>query len=460
MAGLRGVAAVVLVAALAACDADPVVRTPAPSERTIDGSHPSSATPVGPGDWPTYHRDQARSGVAPGFPTLGTLHQAWRSKLDGAVYGQPLFIGDTLFAATEHDTVYALDAGTGQVRWSAHLGEPMPGKQLPCGNIDPLGITSTMVYDPDTGVVFALAETLGAHHTLYGLDARTGAVRVSRAAEPPQGDPVAHQQRAALNLLDGRVYLAYGGLAGDCGQYIGSVVSVPTTGNGALASYAVPTPREGGIWAPGGGSVHNGQLLYAVGNGESGSGSGYDGSDSVLRLDRDLKLVDRFSPVTWAEDNDADLDLGSLTAVVVNGYVFADGKRGTAYTLRPDHLGGIGGQVGQGPVCKAYGGPVVDGDTIYVPCRDGVRAVRVEADGQVHVRWQAAVPARGSPVLGGGAVWVVDYDAGVLYALDPATGAVRQQLPIGKAPHFASPTLAKGRAYVGTLDGVTAVSPS
>jgi hypothetical protein len=29
---------------------------------------------------------------------------------------------------------------------------------------------------------------------------------------------------------------------------------------------------------------------------------------------------------------------------------------------------------------------------------------------------------------------------------------------VGEAPHFASPTLVPGRAYVGTLDGVTAVS--
>jgi outer membrane protein assembly factor BamB len=67
------------------------------------------------------------------------------------------------------------------------------------------------------------------------------------------------------------------------------------------------------------------------------------------------------------------------------------------------------------------------------------------------------VPAAGSPVVGGAAVWTVDYDGGVLYALDPATGAVRQQLAVGEAPHFASPTLAGGRVYVGTLTGVVAV---
>jgi outer membrane protein assembly factor BamB len=372
MTRLRWVAAIVLVAAMAACDdKQPLVSAPAPSERTIDGSPSGSAAPLSPDDWPTYHKDNARTGVVQQFPVLGTPRQAWQAKLDGAVYGQPLVIGDTVYAATEHDTVYALAADTGQVRWSTHLAEPMPRSQLPCGNINPLGITSTMVYDPATGLLFALAESLGAHHTLYGLDAHTGAVRVSRTAEPPKGDLVAHQQRAALNLLDGRVYIAYGGLAGDCGHYIGSV-----------------------------------------------------------------------------------------TAVVVNGHVFTDGKRGTAYTLRPDHLGGIGGQVAQASVCQAYGGPAVDGDTVYVPCRDGVRAVRIDANGQMQVLWKAGVPARGSPVVGGRTVWVVDYDDGVLYALDQGTGAVRQQLPIGKSPHFASPTLARGKVYVGTLDGVTAVSPN
>ena len=66
--------------------------------------------------------------------------------------------------------------------------------------------------------------------------------------------------------------------------------------------------------------------------------------------------------------------------------------------------------------------------------------------------------ARGSPVVGGGVVWVVDYTAGVLYTLDPATGAVRQRLGIGTCPHFASPALARGRAYVGTMTGVVAVA--
>src|SRR5256885_2243314 len=424
-------AAVVLTAA---CDrAKPVTPGPVPSERAISVAPSGSGAAAGDGDWTTYHRDNTRAGVAPDLPPPGALSTAWKAALDGAVYGQPLAVGDTVYAATEHDTVYALAADTGKVGWWTHVGEPMPRSQLPCGNIDPLGITSTMVYDPATRLVFALAETTGAHHTLYGFDAATGAVKVTRAAEPPKGNPVAHQQRSALNLLEGRVYVAYGGLAGDCGNYIGSVVAIPTTGDGPALSYAVPTPREGGIWAPGGGIVHNGRLMYPVGNGESTSG--YDTSDSVLAFDKDLHLLDSFSPAAWAEDNARDLDLGSMTPIVVNGYVLIAGKRGVAYTLRPDHLGQIGGEVTQAKVCAAFGGATVQGDVAYLPCSDGTRAVRVDPAGHIEVRWHAPVATNGSPVVGGGAVWAVAYPGGTLCALDPATGAVRQPLAPGKAPN-------------------------
>jgi hypothetical protein len=313
-----------------------------------------------------------------------------------------------------------------------------------------------MVYDPATGLLFALAEFNDASHVLFGVDAATGAVRSRRAADPPSGDRRAHQQRPALTVLNGRVYIAFGGLAGDCGNYIGTVLSLPTTGDGPAASYRIPTTREGGIWAPGGATVHNGRLLYAVGNGESKNG--YDGSDSVISLNPDLTLADRFAPTVWAEDNARDLDLGSMTPAVVGGYIFIAGKRGEGYVLRPDHLGGIGGQVAKANVCKVFGTAAVDGSTAYLPCTDGPRAVNVDSAGQPHVGWHAAVSAQGSPVLGGGALWAVDFVGGVLYTLDPQSGAVREKLTIGVCPHFASPALARGKAFVGTMTGVVAVA--
>lgn len=407
-------------------------------------------------DWTTYHHDNRRRGEAAGLAGLGTLSRAWQVKLDGAVYGQPLVVGGRVFAGTENDTVYALDAVSGRVLWSTHVGSPVPLSQLPCGNIDPLGITSTMVYDPATNLLFALAEITGGRHILVSVDAGSGNVREQRAADPPNGDRLAHQQRAALNLVDSRVYIAYGGLSGDCAKYIGSVVALPTSGAASPISYAIPTTREAGIWAPGGGVLVGRRLMYAVGNGESTSV--YDGSNSVIALDRDLKLVDRFTPSTWAEDNSSDADLGSMTPVVVGKYVYANGKRGVGYTLRPHRLGGIGGQVAQTYVCPAFGGAAVSGNTIYVPCVDGPRAVTVNASGAITVGWQAVLHGGGSPVVGGGAIWVIDTAAGVLCALDPATGVVRQRIAIGDVPHFASPTLARDHAYVGTMTGVVAIA--
>jgi outer membrane protein assembly factor BamB len=444
----------VAVLVLAACSSSPP-DGPTPSERTI-----TATTAPGPdSDWPTYHRDNARTGLNNVPPGVSQVDQSWTARLDGAVYGQPLVVGRNVLAATENDTVYSLDQTTGAVHWSQHLGTPMPRSDLPCGNIDPLGITGTMAYDAGSGLVFAVAETTGAHHTLYGLDARSGQVMLTRAAEPPMGQPIAHQQRAALTVLNGRVYIAYGGLAGDCGPYIGSVVSVPIVGDGSLDSYAVPTTREGGIWSPAGGTVAKGLLYYAVGNGES-TGGAYDGSDSILALKPDLTLDSRFAPATWAQDNAADLDLGSMTPVVVGDFVFVAGKRGVGYTVRLGPAGEMREEAAEAQVCAAFGGSAVDAlnNTVFVPCSDGTRAVRISGAGGIQVLWHTKVPAAGSPVLAGGCLWVVDYDGGVLYLLDPLSGDVLHQVTLGTMPHFTSPTVVLGRAFIGTMNGVAAVT--
>jgi polyvinyl alcohol dehydrogenase (cytochrome) len=434
--------------------------TAAPSTPSISVLTPASSAAQHPvtlaaTDWPTYHRDNARTGAAPDLAPLGTLGTAWHAALDGAVYGQPLVVGGSVLAATEHDTIYALDPATGAVRWSTHIGEPVPRSSLPCGNIDPLGITGTMAFDQATSRVFALAELTGGQHVLIGANVNTGAVEVRVPLEPPQGDRIAHQERAALTVLGDRVYVAFGGLFGDCGKYFGSVVSVTTAGASPI-SYHVPTTREAGIWAPGGAVVDSDRLLIAVGNGESTTA--YDDSDSVIALSPTLSKVDLFAPSVWQDDNARDVDLGSSSPIVLGDFVLEVGKRGIGYVLRRTGFGGIGGQVAQGNVCRSFGGGAVDAGVAYVPCTDGTRAVRIDASGTPTVAWRSAVPANGSPTVGGGAVWTTDYGKGVLYALDPASGTVRAQLNTGALPHFASPTLAGDHAYLGTMDGVLAVS--
>jgi outer membrane protein assembly factor BamB len=410
------------------------------------------------GDWPTYHRDPARTGVAAAVPPVGKLARAWTAALDGAVYGQPLVIGDTVVAATEGDTVYALDRATGKVRWQRHLGTPVPLSELPCGNIDPLGITGTPVYDPGSRRVFVVAETTGFRHVLFGLGMADGRVEVQRDLPAPDGNPRNDQQRAALLLTRGRIYVAFGGLLGDCGQYVGAVVGVPVSGQGDLVSYKVPTSRMGAIWGTGGPTLGaEGTIYVSVGNGQATSGD-FDGSDSVTALTPDLQRTAVFAPRTWAADNADDLDLGSMSpALIGTDRLLAVGKRGTAYLLRRPELGGVGGQITQADACPAYGGPAVDGTTAYLPCSGGLAAVSVAHD-QINVLWRGPKGAQGSPVLGGGAVWAVDWDAGTLYALDRLSGQVRQQIDTGTLPHFASPTLSGTLVLLGTMHGVIAIT--
>jgi outer membrane protein assembly factor BamB len=438
--------------------------SPGPGAASSPGSATAPAatrSPPSPGgwDWLNYHRDPAHTGFAGAAPPAGQLSIAWTRRLDGAVYGQPLVIGGLVIAATEGDSVYGLDRATGKVRWRAHVGTPVPLASLPCGNIDPLGITGTPVYDPATKLVYAVAETTGYHHVLVGVSAVSGRIAVRRDIPTPDGEPRFDQQRPALTLAGGRVYVGFGGLLGDCGPYRGSVVGVPATGHGPLISYVVPTAREGGIWGAGGLPMARGTIYAGVGNGAA-TGSAYDDSDSVTALSLSLHRTGIFAPAVWAADNASDLDLGSLSPVLLpSGLVLSVGKRGTGYLLDGARLGGVGGQVAQRPVCPAFGGAAVHGTVAYVPCASGGMAAVDTAGRRIRVLWRGPAPAAGSPVIGGGAVWVADVDAGDLYQLDPATGHVRQRIALGSPlPHFASPSLSGPFALIGTMSGVTAVA--
>jgi polyvinyl alcohol dehydrogenase (cytochrome) len=396
--------------------------------------------------------------VASDFPTLrGGLVKAWAATLDGAVYGEPLGVRGRVIVATQGDSVYALDPAHGRIVWRRHLGTPVPLSSLPCGNIDPLGITSTPVYDRTSGSLFVVAEILGPRHVLFALDASTGTVRWSRSVDLAGDNPIAYQQRAALALGNGYVYVGFGGLAGDCGAYRGEVVGVPVSGHGATIAYRVPVAREGAVWATGGPVLDaHGNLYVSIGNGSSTTT--YDGSDAVIELSATLQLRTRFAPAQWAQDNANDADLGSLSPVLVpGGWVFIAGKSGTGYVLRQGALGDVGGQVSSSGVCSAFGGAARTGSTIYVPCSNGLRMVQIGPDGSIRLGWQTHSGATGPPVIGGGVIWSLAIGTGELLALSPSTGAVMARLGVGPVPHFVSPTLWDGLVLVGTMRGVTAV---
>src|ERR1700742_862515 len=92
-----------------------------------------------------------------------------------------------------------------------------------------------------------------------------------------------------------------------------------------------------------------------------------------------MHLRSVFYPKDWQKLSGEDLDLGTGDPALVRGFVFQVGKTDTGYLLRQGHLGGSEGQVTSRSVCSGDpdGGHAVKGSVVYIPCPNGVTAMRV-----------------------------------------------------------------------------------
>jgi outer membrane protein assembly factor BamB len=394
---------------------------------------------------------------------------AWTSAApDGSVYGEPLIYRSRVFIATENDTVYGFSATNGSPLWPPdHLATPAPASSLPCGDIRPtVGITSTMVIDPSTGVLFASAETFSkgaVGHYLFAIDSSTGKVLWSRDIDQ-SWSAVTQLQRAGLGLSESDVLVGFGGNYGDCGDYNGWVVAVPESGAANILHYRVPTARQGGIWAPGGITVDSaGNIFVATGNGSAGPGQGFDHGDSMIELSPQLDELQYFAPTNWAQDNADDADLGSNAPVLLgNGELFVVGKEATAYLLNAASLGGISSGAASLGVCFSIGASAYLAPHAYVVCNSqgDIAQVLVGPGNTLHQGWTWASPTGGasSPTIAGGVLWTIDPGASTLYGVDPSSGTTRFSvvLHVGALAHFVAPSAAESMLIVAGAGGVEA----
>jgi outer membrane protein assembly factor BamB len=383
--------------------------------------------------------------VGPASPLFGRPQRAWDAAVDGDVYAAPLIVAGQVLVATENNSVYALDLSTGAVVWKAHLGSPVDASTLPCGDIAPVtGITGTPAVNVGAARLYVVAFLAGYHHVLFTLNLADGSVITQRDIDPIGSDPAVEQERGALALGSGYVYVPFGGLAGDCGDYHGYLEAVPV-GGGPVLSYKVPSSREAGIWSPAGETVSASGLVYVV-TGNGASRTTFDFSNSVVELSPDLRVQSYFAPTDWRSLNVTDSDLGSVGATLLPsmGVVLAIGKQGVAYLLISDRLGAVGGQVARRAVCSgALGGTAWSGSTVFVPCSDGLVALSLTAT-SITVKWKAHHPVLGSPILAGGLLWAIEPDSAELYALDPESGTVLYSTNLGSAHHFNTPAATEG----------------
>jgi len=428
-----------------------------PSSSPQAAGTPTPSPPVAT-EWTEYHHDAERAGQGPLEPPLSVPKVAWSVGVDGDVYASPLIVAGHVIVATENNTVYSLDVFTGSVIWKTHLGAPVDAATLPCGDIGPVtGITGTPAADPASGRLYVVAYLQSRHHMLYALNLVDGSVVSQQDVDPAGSTPAVQQQRGALAIASGFVYVPLGGMYGDCGAYHGYVVAVPVAGGQAFA-YRVPATRGAGIWSAAGVTIGPGGDVYVVTGNATSGGSAFGYSNSVIELSTTLRVKSYFAPSNWASLDASDTDLGALGATVIPssgssgssglagsaGLVLAVGKDGVAYLMRAGQLGGIGGQVGSRRVCSgAFGGTAWSGSTVFVPCTDGLYALSVSS-GAVTVAWHASHPSLGSPILAAGALWAIEPSSARLYALDPSTGAVVYSTGLGSARHFATPAATEG----------------
>jgi len=341
------------------------------------GASLSSRAPAQERSVLTYHGDPGRSGNFT-VPAL-TVDKARSMHLDpsfeahvaGHLYAQPLTWrapgADTglLLVATEDDVVQAFDAATGKELWRRALGDPVARSGLPCGNIGPLGITGTPVIDPAGEAIYldaAVQGPSGPRHRVFGLSLKDGSILEGWPVDVADAlrtngrsfDPRVQNQRGALTILDGTLYVPFGGHFGDCGDYHGWLVGVSLHDPGKIVSWETRA-TGGGIWAPGGPAVVGHDLFFGTGN--TFDANGWSDGEAVWRVAPDLRRVDDshdfFAPRDWQVLDQHDEDLGGSNPVpldvpATNGsqaLMLALGKDRKAYLLDRNDLGGIGGQL-------------------------------------------------------------------------------------------------------------------
>jgi hypothetical protein len=293
--------------------------------------------------------------------------------ISGNVYSQPLYIeggpnGPVIIAVTESNNVYALNAVTGTVIWQRNVG-PAVTSGLPCGNINPVGITGTPVVNLASRALFfdALIDGSTKKHFIYSLNVDTGAtnpgwpVDVSATAiyNGITFNSLVQEERGGLALVNGIVYVSYSGYAGDCGNYHGWVVGVNLNNPSNVRGWAT-TAIGGGIWGHGG-VASDGTNMFVVTGNTFNTGGNWMGGEAIIRLQAGPtwtgQPTDYWAPTNWLSLDNGDTDLGGVSGTVIDvpgatpsQLVLALGKDRNAYLLNRNNLGGITAPVSQANV--------------------------------------------------------------------------------------------------------------
>jgi hypothetical protein len=391
----------------------------------------------------TYHNDNYRTGWnntetiltpsnvnATQFGLLATV------PVDDQVDAQPLLVpnvtitaGDyqglhnVVYIVTGNDTVYAIDANTGTILLSNHLGTPVTWP-LGCNNNGPhVGITSTPVIDISKNNLYLIAYTKGSNggspsYTLHALDLgsltdKLTPETVSASHTLTNGSSFVfnatyQRQRPALLEANGNIYAGFGSFcdfsAGSSrGWLLGwnATTLAPLPANQLFDAQATSPDSFflSSIWMSGYGLAadDSGNIVFVTGNSDY-SGSTYDGvtniQESTIKVSSDLTtIVDLFTPSDQGYLDETDSDFGSGGVLVLPDQpgltphlAVAAGKDGNMYFMNEDDLGGYS-TTGNNVLSTYQIGGCWCGESYFVDPTDGLARV-VSSGGNVVDVWK------------------------------------------------------------------------
>ncbi len=330
----------------------------------------------------TQHNDAGRSGanlsetvLTPANVNVNSFGKLFSVPVDGHVYAQILYVSgltigggkhNVFFAATEHNSVYAYDADTGSLYWQVNLGLSVPSSDINTPNMPvEIGITSTPVIDPATETLYCVAATKESGSYLYRLHAldlgtgieKLGGPTLIQASVSGTGDasvngvvtldPVKHNNRPALLLANGTIYMAFASHE-DYNPYHGWVLAYNAATLQQTGVFNVtPNGGRGGIWQAGQGltSDGSGNVYLMTGNGTTSAPSGgSDYGEAFLKMSLSgstLGVSDWFIPNNYDSLNAYDNDLGASGVLGIPGtnLIVGGGKEGKLYLIDTANMG-------------------------------------------------------------------------------------------------------------------------
>ncbi|MBV8817705.1 MAG: hypothetical protein JO022_05055, partial [Acidobacteriaceae bacterium] len=377
--------------------------------------------------------------------------------VDGNIYGQPLYVSglnfpqlgaiNTLFVATMHNSVYAINAddqSTSIPLWRVNLGRSVPSSVFNCYDVYPeVGVLSTPAIDRTSEVIYVVSATLenglpsyrlhalsllDGHEMFNGPALITGSV-AGTASDAVNGvvafDPFQHLQRPGLLVANRRVYVGFGS-HGDLDPWHGWLFAYSANDLSQSPAVFNATPNGGGgsFWQAGRGLAEAGGLIYA------GSANGdYDGhtnvANSFLQLSPTLKVLDWYTPDDWQMLSDHDNDVASGGSALLPGsdLLIGGDKFGTLYLM---HQHAMANLVQTFTVAEQSGifnfavWPVSSGPLLYIQVQGDVLRSYSLANGQLNEQPFAMsnvysdIPYQGIAVSSngadGGVVWLTSGD--------------------------------------------------